>query len=140
MFNSLLPMALSTTIISAVAAFLLGQYALKLIIEPLLALRAHIGAVGCQLIYFSDSLTNSSTADGIRQELRKSASRLVELLHGPIIYEPINRCFCLPREKEVLAAASELIGLSNTLGKMTPDDPKERRIAAIRQLLRLHRL
>lgn len=127
-------------IISAVTAFLLGQYALKLILEPLLALRAHAGAIGCQLVYFANSLMDARTADGIRQELRKSASRLVELVYTPILYEPTHRLFGLPRRKEVLEAASQLIGLSNTLGQATPDDPKEQRITKICQLLRLPRL
>ena len=130
-------MTLAITFISGVAAFLLGQYALKLVIEPLLALRAHIGTIGCQLIYFADSFSREDLAPSIRQEFRKSASRLVELAYGPILYSLVHKWFCLPSISQVMEAASQLIGLSNTLGSITPDDPKEQRIMRIRELLGL---
>lgn len=126
------------TVFSGVLVYTAGQYFLKLILEPIFEIRKAVARVNYLIVYYANHMYSpSEESDRVRNELRESTSRLLELMHIPAWYGLSHRLFDMPDEESLLAAIPQMIGLSNSVGLKTPYDPKDERIKEIRRLLKL---
>ena len=131
----------SITVLTGVIIYIFGQYFLKLILEPIFELRKAIARINYLIVYYANKMyTPSQQSEYVRDELRASASRLLELMHLPAWYGLSRRFFDMPDEGSLLASIHQVIGLSNSVGKQTPYDPKDERIKEIRKLLQLREI
>jgi len=123
---------------TGVVVFVVGQYFVRLVIEPVSELRKAIARVNYLMLYYANKMYSpSEDAEYVKKELRESASRLLELVHIPALYRFIYGIFDMPSAKDIENAIPLIIGLSNNVGEKTPDDPKYVRIEEIRKLLKL---
>lgn len=126
------------TILSGILIFLFGQYVVKFLIEPVMTLRAHIGKIGYILIFHANKMYHDhEKIEELRNEIRSSASKLIELTYIPVWYGFTYRIFSMPSRKDIFEAIPELIGLSNTVGEQTPENPKQDKIKIIKEKLKL---
>ena len=135
------PLTASITVLTGVIIYILGQYFLKLILEPIFELRKAIARINYLIVYYANRMyTPSKESEYVRDELRASASHLLELMHLPVLYGLSRRLFDMPDAGSLLASIPQMIGLSNTVGEQTPYDPKDERIKEIRRLLQLREI
>lgn len=114
------------TIISGVIVFILGQLALKLIIDPIQEFRKILADIAFALIEYANIYSNPGYAGNelekkASEEFRKLSSRLNAQMYLILCYGCTSKLFRLPSKDKLLEAASELIGLSNGVFKSPTD-------------------
>lgn len=110
------------TIISGVIIFILGQLALKLLIEPIQEFRKTVADIAHALIEYANIYANPGVVGNelenkASEELRKLSSRLNAQMYLIPFYHLMAKIFRLPSREKLVDAATDLIGLSNGLFK-----------------------
>ena len=106
------------TLSSGTATYVLGQLALKFVVEPIHELKKTISVISHSLIKRANVISNPGLSpkdvnDETSRELRKLATQLPSHLYL-IPCDPVMAgIFRLPLPAEILAALKALIGLSN---------------------------
>lgn len=109
------------TILSGVVVFVLGQFALRLIIEPLQEFSKIRGEINSTLIYYANFISNPGTGSSERQNeisdnLRRLSSRLMASANSIKMYTFLFRLRLAPCSlDDVVKSARELIFLSNSI-------------------------
>jgi hypothetical protein len=106
------------TVFSGVVIYILGQLALKLVIEPVQDLKKIIGVISHSLIERGNVIANpgvlsKDVMDETSLELRKLASHLQSQMYFIPCYPVMAWIFRLPLPAQIMAASKALIGLSN---------------------------
>lgn len=126
--------------------FVAGQVVLKLLIEPIQALRNTIGQVAVELMAHAQVIHNPGVLDRAvmletSKVLRRVAGELESHLYRVPRYDTTARRFGLPSRKELIDARTQLIGLSNSVFRNEDRaiEGNARRVDKICDLLKLHR-
>lgn len=119
-------MEIFLTILSGVIVFILGQLALKLLIEPIQEFRKTVADIAHALIEYANIYANPGVVGNesekkASEELRKLSSRLNAQMYLIPFYQIIAKIFGLPPRDKLVGAASDLIGLSNDVFKSSSD-------------------
>ena len=130
------------TLLGGVILLTAGQLITKLFIEPLLKLRGAIGEISFSLIYYANIIGNIDDDIPLDKEriskAKDSFRKLAAELRVAAYELPCYRIFyflrLVPRRRNVLEAAPNLIGLSNT-GRSTSPESVARRINETKSLL-----
>jgi hypothetical protein len=109
--------------VSAVVIFLVGQFVLKLMLEPGVAARRTIADARTTFDYYANVWANppqprqpaSDEQLEASSALRRAAGQLRAAPASVLGYRVVRRLLKLPSESEMREAASNLIGLSNNL-------------------------
>ncbi|HBC0463170.1 TPA: hypothetical protein I8Y81_000293 [Legionella pneumophila] len=101
-------MSFFLTIFSSVIIFILSQFTLKLILEPVIELKKAIGMIGYTLLFFHSKLTNASENNEISNEIKICSSKLLATYSAIPFYSQINKILYLPPYKDLLEASREL--------------------------------
>lgn len=108
---------------AAVAVFLVGQYVLKLVLEPAVAARKSIATARTTFDYYADIWANppapqteaSSQQFEASQALRRTAGELRVIPLSVLGYDWVRVPFRLPARDRLERAARNFLGLSNNL-------------------------
>jgi hypothetical protein len=116
-------------VVSGTFVYILGQIALKLVIEPVHDLKKTIGVISHSLIERANVISNpgvptKDVMDETSRELRKLASQLRSHLYLIPCYPVMAGIFRLPLPAEILAASKALIGLSNRVHEVHEGHPQ----------------
>lgn len=111
-------MEMLLTIVSGTTVYVLGQFTLKMIIEPLQDIKKEIQKVLSNCIYFAGIVTNMPH---VKEEYIKEASSVIRKssteLKSKYAILPFKGLFAmlrvLPNEHNMSEASSRLIGISN---------------------------
>lgn len=108
------------TVLSGVITFVIGQLIVKLILDPVHDLRRIIGEISHTLIERANIIANPGVPsrevmDETSDLLRKFSSQLHAHLYLIPKYDVTCRIFRLPSKEKLLAASTNLIGLSNSV-------------------------
>jgi len=114
------------TVLSGVFTFVTGQIIVKLIVDPVNDMKKTIGQISHTLIERAAIIGNPGLSEmevmlGTSEELRALSSKLQAHLYLVPKYSITARIFRLPTFKQVSDASTELIGLSNSVFRSTPD-------------------
>ena len=109
--------------IAAVLVFLVGQFVLKLTLEPAVRARETIGRARATLEYYADVSANppaprtepNERMHEASQALRRMAGELRTIPSSVLGYRFIRRPLSLPHHGQLDAAVRGFIGLSNNL-------------------------
>ena len=126
------------TVLSGVCVFVIGQFVLKLIVDPIAAFRQRIGSIAYLVLHYQARLVNASNKDDdVRNEFRRHAAELIVARSQVPLYRVAAVIFRLPREDDVAKAARELNGLAFNIGPVQED---RRHQAAIENVYALKKL
>lgn len=119
-------MEIFLTILSGVIVFILGQLALKLLIEPIQESRKTVADIAHALIEYANIYANPGVVGNgsekkASEELRKLSSRLNAQMYLIPFYQLIAKIFGLPPRDKLVCATNDLIGLSNGVFKSSSD-------------------
>jgi hypothetical protein len=96
------------TVIAGVLVFLVGQLALKCIIEPVQELKTTIARVGNLMLLYQAKLLNASCEDAIAGDLKKLSADLISDSYRILGFPVARLFFGLPSREALLNAAKEL--------------------------------
>ncbi len=109
----------------AVLVFVVGQAVLRFVLEPILEQRKLIGDVAHALLFYANVVhldtwgppdeQRRKELDDARITLRGLAGRLRASLWTVPFYDTLARLGRVPSKKDVLEAATQLVGWSNSL-------------------------
>ncbi len=116
------------TVVSGTTVFVLGQAAVKLVIEPVQEMKRLIASISYDLIYEARLIAAPDvfTADQravVADRLRSYAAKLEQQLGLVPRYRFTACLFGLPTHDEVRLAAKTLILLSNVVPSLTEGEP-----------------
>ncbi|MBY0569987.1 MAG: hypothetical protein K2P61_01750 [Burkholderiaceae bacterium] len=108
------------TVFSGVITYVLGQLIVKLVIDPVQEMKKTIGQISHALIEHANVISNPGvpSQEAMRETsklLRQLSSQLQAHLYLIPSYPVTTKIFRLPHKKQVSAASSSLIGLSNSV-------------------------
>jgi hypothetical protein len=111
-------MTVFLTVFSGVITFVLGQLAIKLLVDPVHDFRKTVADIALALIEYANVYANPGVAGSeiekkVSEELRRLSSRLNAQMYLIPCYPITAKIFGLPSRKKVVDATSNLIGLSN---------------------------
>ncbi|MBI3897582.1 MAG: hypothetical protein HY308_04705 [Gammaproteobacteria bacterium] len=114
------------TVVTGFATFAFGQIAVKLLIDPVQEFKRVVADIAHGLIEYANVFGNPDVADQeterkVSTELRKYSSRLNAQMYLVPAYGFMSKIFGLPKKKNVVKAAAQLIGLSNGFGGNNPN-------------------
>jgi len=101
-------MSVVLTILSAVIIFLLSQFVLRIIIEPIIELRKAMGLISYTLLYYRSKLTNAAANNNISDEVKKCSSKLLSTYSTIPFYNYLYKIFHLPSYKDLIEASKNL--------------------------------
>ena len=109
-----------TTVLSGVLVFVVGQFILRLIIEPLQEFARIRGEVNYALIYYANFLSNPGLwnpkiLDEISDNLRKLSGRFMATANSIRLYDFLFRFRLVPSREDLIKSVRELIFLSNSV-------------------------
>jgi hypothetical protein len=141
-------MSMLATVIAGVLVFLLGQLALKCIIEPAQAMRASIARVSNLLLLYQANLTNASCEAVIAEDMKKLSADIISDSYRVLWYSASRLIFHLPSRTKLLRAARGLNQLhygmlqaarctEMTSGYSSVSEPAMRNIEAMAQIGKL---
>ena len=119
-------MTVFLTIFAGVATFVLGQFVLKLLIDPIHEFRRTIADISHSLIEYADiysnpGITGEENERKVSKEFRKLSSRLNAQMYLIPRYTLCAKLFGLPARDNVVKASRYLIGISNSIFRSSAD-------------------
>lgn len=122
----------SITVLGGVAVFVVSQFFLKWIIEPLQEYRELKGEISYALLYYANINADFALPDEVaetRKNLRGLASRLRKT-HAKIPFYNLCSVFrIVPLREDLFTASTELVGWSNGLSQDSDIARRRRTIA-----------
>lgn len=112
------------TILAGVVTFVVGQLILKLVIDPVQAMKSTIGVISHTLVQYAHVIANPGVLkpevmDEASHSLCSLSSQLRAHLYLIPTYKITSKVFGLPSFNRVRAASRALIGLSNSVHQAT---------------------
>jgi hypothetical protein len=117
-------MTVFLTVFSGVITFVLGQLAIKLLVDPVHDFRKTVADIALALIEYANVYANpgvdgSEIEKKVSEELRRLSSRLNAQMYLILCYPITAKILGLPSRKKVVDSAINLIGLSNGVFQST---------------------
>jgi hypothetical protein len=111
-------MTVFLTVFSSVITFVLGQLAIKLLVDPIHDFRKTVADIALALIEYANVYANPGVAESeienkVSGELRRLSARLNAQTYLIPCYPITAKIFGLPSREKVVDATINLIGLSN---------------------------
>ena len=110
------------TVLGGVSVFLVGQIALKMILEPCQEMKRILGNTSHLLLYHQAKITNASANNDIATELKLKSAQIVSQTDVILLYSFVRFFFWLPSKRNVLKASHELNLLSHGMHSVTQPD------------------
>ncbi|WP_052028414.1 hypothetical protein [Pseudomonas syringae] len=98
-----------------VIIFILGQYMLKMVIEPVQAFRASLGRLSNTILRYQAKITNASVDDELSGRVHDHAADIVSTSSTIMFYRFARRVFGLPTKEGIIKAAQNLNGIAYSL-------------------------
>ena len=113
----------SLTVFAGITVFVVGQWVVKFVIEPLSEQAKITGEITYALIYYANIYMNPGSEKELNKEtseaLRRLASRLLASTHAVPCYRFLHFLRMVRKKSDVVRASRKLIGLSNTVSSIS---------------------
>lgn len=96
------------TIIAGVTVFVIGQFILKLILDPVVAYKESLGRVSAFFLKNRAQITNVNADLELQSELRGLISTLLSKKEAIPKYQKISQVLGLPKEEDLIQACQSL--------------------------------
>jgi hypothetical protein len=131
------------TILTGVLVFTMGQAVLKFLFEPLQEFRRTVSEIAHALIEHASVYANPGVGEAqklkeVSGALRNLSSKLYAQMHLTPKYRYLSKVLCFPSEEAVSEAATNLIGLSNSVFASGDGSVNASRANKIRRALKIY--
>lgn len=96
------------TIFSGVTVFVLGQFILKLVLEPIVCLKNVFGEVSALFLREQARITNANADEQIQNEIRRLSSSILAHRQAVPLYKFVATILNLPNDKSLINACGAL--------------------------------
>lgn len=120
--------SLLLTITAGVSVFVIGQFILKLILDPLVSFKNVLGELSAFFLREQAKITNAHATDEIQLELKRLSSSILTAKHAIPFYGLSRLIFMLPSEKSIISACKSLNWIS-TFSKVDGPRPPEQDVS-----------
>ena len=100
------------TVLSGVIVFVISQFILKLILEPIVNLKEVFGLISSLFLREQSKITNCVESDELRDEFRKVSSLLLSKSYSIPFYERVSKLLKLPTKNDLLEVSRSLNHIS----------------------------
>lgn len=108
-------MSIFLTVISGILIFVIGQFILKLVLEPIVSFKEHLGMTSALFLKEQGKITNGSGEESIIKEIKTLAALLLAKKKAIPYYNFMANIFCLPTQKNIMSATQEMNLIANLL-------------------------
>ena len=98
-----------------VVVFLLGQYTLKMVIEPVQAFRAALARLSNTILRYQAKITNAAVDDELSGKISDHSAEIISAAATIMFYRTARLLFRLPKKAGVTAAARSLNHIAYSL-------------------------
>lgn len=113
------------TIIAGVSVFVIGQFVLKLVLDPIVSLKIILGELSALFLREQAKITNANASEDIQNELKRLSSSILAYRQAIPLYRFFAFILCLPNDKSLLEASQSLNLVSYLAMKNAPDIKRE---------------
>jgi hypothetical protein len=111
------------TILSGVSVFVLGQFVLKLVLEPIVSLKNVFGELSAFFLKEQAKITNANATDEIQNEIKRLSSSILAHRQAVPFYKYVAFILRLPNDEAFNNACGALNKLSYRIKKQRPGAP-----------------
>lgn len=90
------------TILSGVLVFIVSQYFLKLVLEPIISFRESLGRLSAFCLRYNSKITNGHADNTLHDELRNVVSSILAKQNAIMFYDFTRILFCGPSKQDTL--------------------------------------
>ncbi|QKU90880.1 hypothetical protein HPY16_14475 [Vibrio cholerae] len=101
-------MSVLLTVVSGFLVFVLGQFVLKLVLEPIVSFKEALGSLSAFCLKNRAKITNANASTGDQSELRQIISTILSKKEAIPFYSKVARLLKLPSEVNLLKACMNL--------------------------------
>lgn len=101
-------------IFAGVTVFVLGQFIIKLILDPLVRFREGLGEVSALFLRHQAKITNANGDDEISRQIKEAGSQLIARKQAIPLYWAVHRIFRLPSNQELLRGCKGMNFIATT--------------------------
>ncbi|HCH5920277.1 TPA: hypothetical protein NK048_004818 [Vibrio parahaemolyticus] len=117
-------MSVSLTVLSGFLVFVLGQFVLKLVLEPIVSFKEALGSLSAFCLKNRAKITNANASLNEKSELRQIISTILSKKEAIPCYSKVARILRLPSEIDLLKACQNLNFVAYEMCKDTVTHPK----------------
>jgi hypothetical protein len=103
------------TIIAGVSVFVLGQFVVKLVLDPLVRFREALGHVSAVFVENQSKITNANGSDELSQEIKLASARLISLRQAVPLYGAVAFMSRLPSKSALLEGCRSLNFIASSI-------------------------
>lgn len=96
------------TVLSGVFIFIISQYVLKMLLEPIFRLKEVFGSISALLLYWQHKMYPHAKSPELQAEIRKLSSLLVSRVYTIPFYGYISKIISLPSKEDLLEVSRSL--------------------------------
>jgi hypothetical protein len=109
------------TILAGVSVFVVGQFILKLVLEPIVEFKKILGEISSLFLRKQASITNANASKETQAELKKLSSMILAIKQTIPFYRIISKLLGLPKDSKLILGCQSLNLISYYV---IHDDPK----------------
>lgn len=110
-------MAIFFTILSGVSVFVLGQFILKLSLEPIVSFKESLGSLSAFCLRNREKISNANASIELQHEMKVIIATIISKRQAIPIYSMFSLILRLPSEKIIIESCRILNGVSAKMVK-----------------------
>ena len=110
------------TILAGVSIFVLGQFFLKLVLEPIVEFKKSLGELSAFFLREQSNITNAYCTVEIENELQRLSSTILANKQAIPFYKVFSKLRCLPSLENLDSACRSLNLISNYISPNNPNN------------------
>jgi hypothetical protein len=122
------------TILSGVTVFVLGQFVLKLVLDPIVALKTVFGELSAFFLREQAKITGATSTNEITDEIHRISSSILANRQAIPFYPFFAACLRLPNEKMLLEGCQSLNSIGYHVNPNIPFSGGDRYEAIIKEM------
>lgn len=115
--------SLMLTILAGVSVFVIGQFLLKLILEPIVTFKNKIGELSALFLREQAKITNAQASEETQQEIRRMSSSILAHKQAIPLYSVFAFVLRLPSTRDLIISCRSLNWIAHHVVKDAPRIP-----------------
>jgi hypothetical protein len=128
--------SLALTIFAGVSVFILSQFIMKFVIDPVVSLKEALGELSHFFLKNQAKITNARSEDELVDEVKRLSAQLLAKKEAVVCYSIFSWVLGMPKENSLLIAARELNQISYLLSGFD-DNPAQNRAIEINKSMNI---